>query len=103
MVRLDTLAKLLHLLDLSGQVVGEGVFERLFEKSVSDAIEVNVIRKQCYLGLCGRVAAHTVQGGSLHHGLRDGRAQSGSTNSEGGSHCDQNQMTKEERTGYMIR
>ena len=65
----DLLAELLHLLDLSGEVVGEGVLEGLFRGGLASepSIETGsgVISGPTHLGLRGRVASRTVQSGGL--------------------------------------
>ena len=87
----DLLAELLNLLDLSGEVVGEGVLEGLFRGGLASepSIETGsgVISGPTHLGLRGRVASRTVQSGGLD-GLCDRRPQSGGTDSKGGGHID---------------
>lgn len=44
-----------------------------------------------YLNLSGRVAAHAIEGSGLHR-LRNGRPESGSTDSEGRSHVESDRI-----------
>lgn len=96
LVRNDILAELLDLLDLGGQVVGEGVLEGLSEGLVLLLI-LAMRDATTYLGLGGGVAARAVQGGSLHR-LSHGGPQSGGTNSDGG-HCEMSISTRQRSVG----
>lgn len=64
----DILPELLHLLNLCGELLGEGLFEGL-DHLTSEA-DMATVRGSAHLGLAGRVAAQAIEGRGLHDRLR---------------------------------
>lgn len=97
----DILAKLLDLLDLTGELVGEGLLQGLYHDEeallagISGWDRGRLGGMTTYLGLAG-VAAQAIEGSGLHHRLssQGGRAKGRSSESERGSHFESNKSLK---------
>lgn len=95
------LAKLLDFLELSGELLGEGLLkglEGVFE-SVQLSMAATDVRSATDLGLAGRVAAQAVEGSGLNNGLSShaAGAKSRGSKSQGGSHCEKDKLITSRR------